>query len=175
MGWDEEWWGESCSLSFEHELSASTGRPSTHNEFLMAPNLTLLRPPFWVWGVDFPTRKGTCRIFWHVPDSLKSLGEKPLSLFPRGGLIAQNPTVGWILGDFRLQTWPPLVHKMIAFIASFSWFFTLQHRSKFPRPVASTGVLFVLFITPLRLLWERKDLCYLQCPSSHLLVPLGTR
>lgn len=61
--WDGEWrWG-SCGLSFERDLSTSTGRPSTSNNLLMAPNLALLRPPLWRWGMDFPRKKGTCRIF----------------------------------------------------------------------------------------------------------------
>lgn len=72
MVWGGRW--KSGGLSFEPDLSTSTGRLSTSDDLLMAPNLALLRLPLWeLGGWIFPRRKGTCRTFWFVTVS-ESLG-----------------------------------------------------------------------------------------------------
>lgn len=97
---------ESCGLSFERDLSTSTGRPSTSNNFLMAPNLALLRPPLWGWGMDFPRRKETCGIFGPSQIASESVGRARHTCFSvyGGAATGQNPTqvVGecWMITDF---------------------------------------------------------------------------
>lgn len=60
FGFEVVWGGrwKSGGLSFEPDLSTSTGRLSTSDDLLMAPNLALLRlPPQRVGGWIFPRRK----------------------------------------------------------------------------------------------------------------------